>query len=136
MAEGVLREVTLALDMAPDMELEASKTSSAIAESIRMSPDRIDEVSQAVIEACINALEHSHAEDRQVWVTFQIVGQGGVPEKLRIMVRDNGIGFVADDVKPKKPTRGHGLKIIRGMMDEVEIRSDARGTTIVMSKML
>jgi serine/threonine-protein kinase RsbW len=137
MAEGVLREVTLSLDMAPDMELEASKTSSAIAESIRMSPDRIDEVSQAVIEACINALEHSHAEDRQVWVTFQIVGQGGVPEKLRILVRDNGIGFLPDDMMPpKKPTRGHGLKIIRGMMDEVEILSGAQGTTIVMSKML
>ncbi len=101
-----------------------------------MSPDRIDEVSQAVIEACINALEHSHADDRHVWVTFQIVGQGGVPEKLRIMVRDSGIGFVPDDVVPKKPTRGHGLKIIRGMMDEVEIRSGDQGTTIVMSKML
>jgi serine/threonine-protein kinase RsbW len=136
MAEGVLREVTLALPMVPEAELEASKTSSAIAESIRMSPDRIDEVSQAVIEACINALEHSHAEDRKVWLTFQILGDGGEPEKLRIMVHDNGIGFVPDDVVSPNPRRGHGLKIIRGMMDEVEIRSGARGTTIVMSKML
>jgi anti-sigma regulatory factor (Ser/Thr protein kinase) len=65
MAEAILREVTLALPMAPDMELEASKTAAAIAESIRMSPDRIDEVRQALIEACINALEHSYVVDRE-----------------------------------------------------------------------
>ena len=44
----------------------------------------------AVVEACINALEHSHAADREVFVTFQVLGEAGDPEKLRIMVRDNG----------------------------------------------
>jgi len=142
MAEGVLREVTLALPMAPEMEIEASKTATAIAESIRMSPDRIDEVRMAVVEACINALEHSQASDREVFVTFQVLGDMG-PEKLRIMVHDNGVGFSPEVVE--EPTmagklkavrkRGWGLKIIRGLMDEVEIRSDAEGTTVVMSKM-
>jgi serine/threonine-protein kinase RsbW len=142
MSEGVLREVTLALPMVPEMEIEASKTATAIAESIRMSPDRIDEVRMAVVEACINALEHSRASDREVFVTFQILGEGD-PEKLRIMVHDNGIGFAPDDVEP--PTmesklkamrkRGWGLKIIKGLMDEVEIRSGAEGTTVVMSKL-
>ena len=142
MSEGVLREVTLALPMVPEMEIEASKTATAIAESIRMSPDRIDEVRMAVVEACINALEHSRASDREVFVTFQVLGEGD-PEKLRIMVHDNGIGFAPDEVEP--PTmesklkamrkRGWGLKIIKGLMDEVEIRSGAEGTTVVMSKM-
>jgi serine/threonine-protein kinase RsbW len=138
MAEGVLREVTLALPMAPEMEIEASKTATAIAESIRMSPDRIDEVRMAVVEACINALEHSQASDREVFVTFQVL-----TEKLRIMVHDNGVGFspevledptMAGKLKAVRK-RGWGLKIIRGLMDEVEIRSDAEGTTVVMSKM-
>jgi serine/threonine-protein kinase RsbW len=143
MAEGVLKEVTLALPMVPEMEIEASKTATAIAELIRMSPDRIDEVRMAVVEACINALEHSHASDREVYVTFQILGEGGDPDKLRIMVRDTGIGFSPDVVE--EPTisgklkavrkRGWGLKIIRGLMDEVEILSGADGTTVVMSKM-
>src|SRR5215210_6194379 len=134
MAEGVLREVTLALPMAPEMEIEASKTATAIAESIRMSPDRIDEVRMAVVEACINALEHSQAPDRKVFVTFQVH-----PEKLRIMVHDNGVGFSPE--RREEPTmagklkavrkRGWGLKIIEGLMDEVEIRSDAEGTTVV-----
>jgi serine/threonine-protein kinase RsbW len=142
MAEGVLREVTLALPMVPEMEIEASKTATAIAESIRMSPDRIDEVRMAVVEACINALEHSRASDREVFVTFQVVGETD-PEKLRILVHDNGIGFAPETLE--EPTmesklkamrkRGWGLKIIRGLMDEVEIRSGDEGTTVVMSKM-
>lgn len=143
MPEGVLREVTLALPMVPEMEIEASKTATAIAESIRMSPDRIDEVRMAVVEACINALEHSHAADREVYVTFQILGEEGDPDKLRIMVRDTGIGFspdgleeprIGDKIKATRK-RGWGLKIIRGLMDEVEILSGADGTTVVMSKM-
>ena len=145
MAEAILREVTLALPMAPDMELEASKTAAAIAESIRMSPDRIDEVRQALIEACINALEHSHAVDREVFVTFQVVGASGArdPEKLRILVSDHGVGFSPDrvtepDITQKMSSgyfRGWGLKLIRGLMDEVEIQTGPGGTTVVMVKM-
>jgi serine/threonine-protein kinase RsbW len=143
MPEGVLREVTLALPMVPEMEIEASTTATAIAESIRMSPDRIDEVRMAVVEACINALEHSHASDRKVYVTFQVLGEGGDPDKLRIMVRDTGEGFspgvveeptIAGKLKAVRK-RGWGLKIIRGLMDEVEILSGTDGTTVVMSKM-
>jgi len=142
MAEAILREVTLALPMAPDMELEASKTAAAIAESIRMSPDRIDEVRMAVVEACINALEHSHSSDQEVFVTFQVLGDPD-PEKLRILVKDHGVGFtpdvleeptMADKLKAMRK-RGWGLKIIRGLMDEVEIQSGADGTTVVMCKM-
>jgi serine/threonine-protein kinase RsbW len=137
MAEGELKAV-LALPMVPEMEIEASKTATEIAESIRMSPDRIDEVRMAVVEACINAFEHSHAGDREVFVTFEVL-----PEKLRITVHDNGIGFSPDVLE--EPTmegklkavrkRGWGLKIIKGLMDEVEIRSGAEGTTVVMSKL-
>jgi serine/threonine-protein kinase RsbW len=139
---AILREVTLTLPMVPDMELAASKTATAMAEFMQMSPDRIDEVRMAVVEACINALEHSRASDREVFVTFQVLGEED-PEKLRIMVHDNGIGFAPEDVEP--PTiegklkamrkRGWGLKIIKGLMDEVEIRSGTEGTTVVMSKL-
>ena len=138
--EAVMREVTLALPMVPDMEIEASKTATAIAESMRMTPDRIDEVRMAVVEACINALEHSRARDREIYVTFQVLGDA---EKLRILVRDTGVGFSPDEIE--EPTmdakinavrkRGWGLKIIRGLMDEVEIHSGSEGTTVVMSKL-
>jgi serine/threonine-protein kinase RsbW len=140
--EAVMREVTLALPMMRDMEIEASKTATAIAEAMHMSPDRIDEVRMAVIEACINAFEHSHAADQEVFVTFEVLGKGD-PEKLRITVRDTGIGFNPDEMgEPRieekltaQRKRGWGLKIIRGLMDEVEIHSSSGGTTVVMSKL-
>jgi len=132
----------LALPMVPEMEIEASKTATAIAESIRMSPDRIDEVRMAVVEACINAFEHSRSVDHEVFVTFEVLGDRD-PEKLRITVRDTGVGFSPDilgdptmEEKLKSMRkRGWGLKIIRGLMDEVEIHSGSGGTTVVMSKM-
>lgn len=142
-SDAVLREVTLALPMLPDMEIEASKTATAIAESMHMSPDRIDEVRMAVVEACINAFEHSRAEEREVYVTFEVLGMNRDPEKLRITVRDTGIGFNPDEqAEPRieeklrsQRKRGWGLRIIRGLMDEVEIHSGSEGTTVVMSKL-
>lgn len=141
--DAVLREVTLALPMLPDMEIEASKTATAIAESMHMSPDRIDEVRMAVVEACINAFEHSKADEREVYVTFEVLGVDKDPEKLRITVRDTGIGFNPDDQREPRieeklrsqRKRGWGLRIIRGLMDEVEIHSGSEGTTVVMSKL-
>jgi serine/threonine-protein kinase RsbW len=139
--DAVMREVTLALPMVPEMEIEASKTATAIAEFMRMSPDRIDEVRMAVVEACINALEHSRAADKEVYVTFEVLGEKD-PETLRITVRDTGVGFspevlteptIEDKLKSQRK-RGWGLKIIRGLMDDVEIRSNPSGTTVVMSK--
>lgn len=137
----ILREVTLTLPMVPDMEIEASRTATAMAESIAMSPDKIDEVRMAVVEACINALEHSRSPDRNVYVTFEVLGAKG-PESLRITVRDGGVGFAPEaieepDIQAKlkaERKRGWGLKIIRGLMDQVEIHSGHDGTTIVMCK--
>lgn len=138
---AILREVTLTLPMAADMEIAATKTATSIAESMKMSPDKVDEVRMAVVEACINAIEHSQADDRLVHLTFTVLGRDE-PETLRITVRDSGHGF--DPSQLEEPSieeklrsdrkRGWGLKIIEGLMDEVVIRSGGEGTTVVMSK--
>lgn len=140
MAPKTLREVQRVLPMEPDRELEAGEMASALAESVNMDPDRIDEVRMAVHEAFINASEHSRAPDRQVYVTVALEGEG-VPEALRITVRDTGTGFTTRSLRgtmreprelPRK--RGWGLTIIRRLMDEVEISSNEQGTMIVMFK--
>jgi len=138
---AVLREVKLTLPMAPDIEIAASKTATAVAELMRMSPDKIDEVRMAVVEACINAIEHSRAPDRKVYVTYEVMGDGE-PQLLRITIRDEGVGFAPGEVEEPdieeklnaERKRGWGLKIIRGLMDEVHIDSGADGTSIVMTK--
>ena len=136
-----MREVKLTLPMLPDMEIAASKTATALAEFMEMSSDKIDEVRMAVVEACINSFEHSHAGDQKVHIEFAVLGDSE-PEKLQIKITDSGIGFSPDDVEEPlieeklkaASKRGWGLKIIKGLMDEVEISSGSTGTTIVMSK--
>lgn len=140
MAPKTLREVQRILPMEPNRELEAGEMASALAESVNMDPDRVDEVRMAVHEAFINASEHSQAPDRRVYVTVALEGDV-VPEALRITVRDTGTGFIAEALRGRMPEpkamprkRGWGLTIIRRLMDEVEISSNERGTVIVMYK--
>jgi len=138
---AILREAQLTLPMVPDMEIAASKTATAMAEFMKMTPDKIDEVRMAVVEACINAFEHSHSPDREVYITFEVLGETE-PEKLRITVRDTGVGFQPEDIAEPQiedklkamRKRGWGLKIIRGLMDEVEIQSGVDGTRVIMTK--
>jgi serine/threonine-protein kinase RsbW len=141
-SSAVLREVTLTLPMLPDMEIAASKTATALAEFMEMSSDKIDEVRMAVVEACINSFEHSKADDQKVEIQFAVLGNDE-PERLQITIRDSGVGFTPENlVKPRiedklkaESKRGWGLTIIKGLMDEVDIRSGPGGTIIVMSKL-
>jgi len=138
-----MQDVTLTLPMLPDMELTASKTAGAMGERIRMNPDKIEEVQAAVVEATLNAFEHSGASDRKVLIQFQVLGPSEDPWGLQITVRDTGHGISAEDLNRARVEqkqmmlrkRGHGLRIISGLMDEVDIRSGAEGTTIIMRKM-
>lgn len=128
--------------MLPDMEIEASQAATSMAEAIEMSPDKVDEVRMAVVEACINAFEHSGAVNREVTLNVAVLGKHGA-EKLCITVQDSGAGFEPESIEDpslenklkSERKRGWGLKIIRGLMDEVEIRSSKSGTTVVMCKL-
>lgn len=141
-----MQEVMLELPLLEDMELEltASKTACAMGEQIRMSPDKIDEMRMAVVEACINAFEYSNANDERVRVGFKILGTRQQPLGLQITVRDNGVGFAPEKVpKPDlgktfrgEGKRGWGLEIIHGLMDEVDIESGPEGTSVIMRKLL
>ncbi len=139
---SVIKEVSVTLRFHPEMELEASHCACAVAGGLLMSKDKVDEVSMAVVEACINAIEHSRSRDGKLYLTFKVLGREGQPEALEITVADRGVGFDRESVvepriesklhAPKK--RGWGLKIIEGLMDEVKVRSSTGGTKLVMKK--
>ena len=131
------RDVELVIPMIPEMELTATKTAEAVGEFMGLDTDNIDEIKLAIIEACINAMEHSGSEDRKVSVDFEI-GE----EALTIQISDRGQGFdlslARDQLEQRREagtrTRGWGLQIMEGLMDEVRVESGENGTVITMVK--
>ncbi|HVS15599.1 MAG TPA: ATP-binding protein [Thermoanaerobaculia bacterium] len=142
--QAVLKEVHLTLKLAPDMELVACEKACAVAELVDMSPDRVDEVRMAVVEAVINAIEHSGADDDRLHLNIAVLGEGDEPQTLCITVQDHGVGFdLKNLVQPRieekitaNSKRGWGLQIIEGLMDSVRVESSALGTAVIMCKAL
>ncbi|MFN7974294.1 MAG: ATP-binding protein [Acidobacteriota bacterium] len=130
-----MSKVTLSLPMEPDFELVATDMASALAGLKDFPSDKIDEIKMAVIEACINAFEHSQSRDRKITVSID-----PRPDRLIIVISDRGHGFGIDPAAagprelPSGRRRGFGLRIIKAMMDDVKVESDDRGTRIVMVK--
>jgi serine/threonine-protein kinase RsbW len=136
--EDALKEVYLTVPMLHDMELAVSKTAEALSGSMNFKPDQIDEIKQALIEACINAIEHSRSRDRHIYILFQVYAN-----RLEIRITDRGTGFdrskiqtpsIQSKIFTNKRKRGWGLLLMRHYMDHVEIDSGPSGTSIVMTK--
>jgi serine/threonine-protein kinase RsbW len=139
------REVHLTIPVAPEMEIAATAQVAALGEWMELGRDKIDEVKMAVVEACINAFEHSGTPDHKVELKFRVGSEragDGRRTYLEVDVLDNGHGFDPSRVtapeigqKLRAPhKRGWGLRIIRSLMDDVRIESGERGTMIVMRK--
>ena len=128
--------VELTLPVMQDMELAATKTAEVIANRMDLDEEKTDEISMALIEACINAFEHSKSKDN-IFIQYIID-----PEKLIIKVGDKGIGFDAEVVAIPKIVeklnsdnkRGWGLQLMKELMDTVEFQSSEDGTTVTMTK--
>jgi len=136
-AEDVKREITLIIPMFPDMELAAVRVASGLAQLMSFTEEDIDEIKLALIEACLNAFEHSESRDGKVNIRFIMKG-----DELELKIIDRGVGFKVDKVKKPdirdalkcKRKRGWGLEIIKNLMDKVEIESSDKGTTVTMVK--
>ena len=128
--------VELKLPVLPDMELSATKTAEIVAKHMELSEEKSAEISMALIEACINAFEHSES-NKQIEIHFRIKG-----DELEIQVTDKGKGFDKSKVKIPKieekrgsdHKRGWGLQLIKELMDTVEFESSSEGTTVTMTK--
>ena len=130
-------KVELTLPIIPDLELAATKTAEVVAKHMNLDDEKSAEIGMALIEATINAFEHSESDSENVEIHFVIQG-----DTLVIKVTDKGKGF--DPSKVKIPNieeklrsdkkRGWGLKLIQELMDTVEYESTPEGTTVTMTK--
>jgi serine/threonine-protein kinase RsbW len=130
-------KIELKLPVIPDMELIATHTAEIVSKHMGLTEDQSAEVGMALIEACINAFEHSLSTNN-VFIHF-IIDE----DSLVIKVMDQGIGFdkskveipkIENKINTDERKRGWGLQLMRELMDSVEFESNENGTTVTMIK--
>jgi len=138
-------EYEMIIPMGDDTELIAAHTAEQIARRINFRPEAINQIKTAVVEACINAAEHSLSPDRKIYQRFKVES-----DKLVVTISSRGVmvpttagknGEAVDQmvegdaggVKTKQK-RGWGLQLIKTLMDEVEFESVDDGTRLRMTK--
>src|SRR5439155_16891993 len=120
-------EYEMVIPMGADTELIAAHTIEQIARRVNFRPEAINQIKTALVEACINAAEHSLSPDRKIYQRFRVeddklvvtvASRGVVPANL---ASQNGQEVSAKDkTEDAKSRRGWGLKLIQTLMDEVE----------------
>ena len=86
----------------------------------------------AVAEACNNAILHADGDDFTVTVAVE-------DGRAVVTVADQGAGFVPPS-SPRMPgpfATGHrGLALMQALVDDVDVVSDAAGTTVMLAQTL
>jgi anti-sigma regulatory factor (Ser/Thr protein kinase) len=130
--------VVLHLPVVPNVELVAAKAVETLGGALGMHQTRVEAASVAMVEACLNAMEHGGGP---VTVRLRKDNHDARP-CLLIEVEDHGDGFdpesaptnSASRVLGSASKRGWGLTLIRELMDDVEIRSTPGKTLVSMRK--
>lgn len=134
------RQMELTLPMVSDIEIAAARAAGNLAREMGMSPEKIDEMAHAIIEACINAREHSCCADQRIYLRFVGTFQGEGNPRIDIWISDHGRGFDLQEAQSRRVKlgasykRGRGIQLMQAHMDEVEISSGAEGTIVHMVK--
>jgi serine/threonine-protein kinase RsbW len=134
-------EFEMVIPMGGDTELIAAHTVEHIARRLNFQPEAINQIKTALVEACINAAEHSLSPDRKIYQRFRVES-----DKLVVTVSSRGVrmptvaqGQSSNGSEPNGESagrRGWGLKLIRTLMDEVEFERVDDGTRLRMTKFL
>tara|TARA_B100001057_G_scaffold66784_1_gene60482 strand:+ start:668 stop:1096 length:429 start_codon:yes stop_codon:yes gene_type:complete len=129
--------VELKLPIIENMELVATQTAEVVSKHMKLDTEKTNEISLALIEACINAFEHSETKS-EVYIHF-IISE----ENLTIKVIDKGKGFdsskisipnIENKIGSDEKKRGWGIMLIKELMDSVNYESNEEGTTLTMIK--
>src|SRR5207253_1589852 len=79
-------EYEMVIPMGQDTELIAAHTLEQIARRVNFRPEAINQIKTALVEACINAAEHSLSPDRKIYQRFRVEA-----DKLVITVASRGV---------------------------------------------
>ena len=126
-------EYEMVIPMGTDTELIAAHTVEQIARRIKFRPEAINQIKLALVEACINAAEHSLSPDRKIYQRFRVED-----DRLVVTVASRGVVPATANGQNGEAgsRRGWGLKLIKSLMDEVEFERVDDGTQLRMTKYL
>lgn len=125
-------EYEMVVPMGEDTELIAAHAVEEIARRYSFPPKAINQIKTALVEACINASEHSQSPDRKIYQKFSVEG-----DKIIITISNRGLRLSdkkAVEISPENGRRGWGLKLMKTLMDEVKFEQVDDGTRISMVK--
>ena len=125
-------EFEIVVPMGEDTEMIAAHAVEEIARKHRFAPKAINQIKTALVEACINATEHSLSPDRKIYQKFAVES-----DKIVITISNRGLRLAdkkAVEFKPDEGRRGWGLKLMETLMDEVKFEQVDDGTRISMTK--
>ena len=129
-------KVDLLLPHAPEAELLAAQCLEQLGKNRNIPADVIGQLQIALIEACINALEHGSG-DRPVPVSIE-ADEG----RIVVSVSTSGRDFVLDATgepatiphPDAEPQRGWGVTLMKRFCDTVRFEHNPQGTTVVLVK--
>ena len=133
----------MVVPMGGDNELIVARAVEQIARRLKFRPEAINQIKHAVVEACINASEHSLSPDQKLYQRLRVED-----DKLVIIISSRGIvpagvdgqssqnAAAGEDQDIAAGPRGWGLNIIKTLMDEVEFERVDDGTSLRMTKFL
>jgi serine/threonine-protein kinase RsbW len=127
-------EYEIVVPMGEDTEMISAHAVEDIAKRHDLPAKMINQIKTALVEACINAAEHSLSPDRKIHQKFTVDG-----EKLTITVSNRGLRLTDKKLPEDAGTaerRGWGLKLMKGLMDDVRLEQTDDGTSVTMIKYL
>jgi serine/threonine-protein kinase RsbW len=130
-AEGIIDTFEIDLPMGENGELIAAHAVEEVARRNQFAAKAVNQIKTAIVEACINAGEHSLSPDRRIHQRIDVR-----PDSIEITISNRGLRIA--DREPaggeKAARRGWGLMLIEKLMDEVRILKTDDGTAISMTK--
>ncbi len=134
---GISFEMTI--PMVREAELVAARSLEQIGKNLHLNQDVIGQLQMAVIETCINAIEHSKGEDKKIYLSFDFT-----EDHVEIAVESSGREFISQETgEPfvgrglkEDAGRGWGIKLMKNFADSVRFEKTERGTKVVLVKNL
>jgi len=118
---------------------EVEQLTATISAELNFRNSDIDDLSIAITELFNNAIHHGNKNEAGKRITVQYRAEAS---GIRISVKDQGEGFVPDEIKdPLAPENllaesGRGLYLVKKLMDDVEIKIHEDGCEIIIMKKL